>query len=228
MEQGWGSNESVYIYKQGKEGEKWIFQGTKTGKRRMVITQDPRLDESITLIRSENEESGIEFSYSFWFFVDDWTYRYGEWKHILHKGSESGNTYRAPGILLHPKKNKLRVVMNTFNTINDYVDIDNIPMNKWVNVVVAVRQTNLDVYINGGLKVSHKLSSLPKQNYGNVYLSNDKGFSGYLSNIRYFNYYITFAKLDSLVQDGPSQIPCVDTGEKPPFLSPNWWTTRFG
>ena len=27
----------------------------------MVITQDPRLDESITLVRSENEESGIEF-----------------------------------------------------------------------------------------------------------------------------------------------------------------------
>ena len=41
--------------------------------------------------------------------------------------------------------------------------------------------------INGNLKVSHKLGSLPKQNYGNLYVNANRGFSGYVSQMKYFN-----------------------------------------
>ena len=43
------------------------------------------------------------------FFIrNDRDYKYGEWKHILHKGDRSGN-FTQPGLWLHPRKNKLFV-----------------------------------------------------------------------------------------------------------------------
>ena len=68
----------------------WLLKGTKTGKKRMIIQQDPARESSITLPRSDNRLYGLEYSYMFWMFLDDMTYRYGEWKHVLHKGSKSG------------------------------------------------------------------------------------------------------------------------------------------
>ena len=40
-------------------------------------------------------------------FIDDWSYKYGQWKHVMHKGNESSWPLRAPGMWLHPKENIL-------------------------------------------------------------------------------------------------------------------------
>jgi hypothetical protein len=201
----------------------WILDGTKSAKKALVIPQNPAKSDAITLPRSSNEEGGLEFSYSFWTFIDDWSYKYGEWKHIMHKGNDSSWPNRAPGIWLHPKDNTMRVYMNTVNTIGEYVDVANIPMNKWFYTVVSVRQKNLDVFINGNLAKSKQLDNIPKQNAGDLYINSFRGFSGFLSNIKYSNYYMPFAEMDKYLNDGPSSKPSVDTNEKPPYLSQNWW-----
>ena len=72
--------------------------------------------------------------------INDWSYKYGQWKHIMHKGNDSSWPLRSPGIWLHPKKNSMRVYMNTFKNIGEFVDIDDLPMGKWFDVVVGVRQ----------------------------------------------------------------------------------------
>jgi len=213
-------------YQKMKRSEKWLLNGTKSGKKRKMVVQDPNDDESITIYRSDNEEGGIEFSYSFWTYADDWSYKYGQWKHLFHKGNENSWPNRAPGVWLHPKENKMRVYMNTFNKIGEYVDIDNIPIGKWFHTIIAVKQKTLDIYINGNLKTTYNMSGLPKQNYGNIYINNFRGFSGYMSNIKYFNYYISYPVIDRILKAGPSMVPCVDTGESPPYLSANWWDTR--
>jgi len=214
------------IYRQFKlyfGSRKWILDGTKSAKKGKVISQDPSKIDSITLGRSDNEVGGLEFSYSFWLYVDDWAYKYGEWKHVMHKGNDSSWPNRAPGIWLHPKENAMRVYMNTFKKIGEYVDVENIPLNKWVYVVVAVRQKDLDIYINGNLAKRKNLDSLPKQNYGDLYLNSFRGFSGYLSNIMYYDYYLSFSEMDSNLSKGPSTKPVEDTMETPPYFSPNWW-----
>jgi hypothetical protein len=214
------------IYRQFKlyfGSRKWILDGTKSAKKGKVISQDPSKIDSITLGRSDNEVGGLEFSYSFWLYIDDWAYKYGEWKHVMHKGNDSSWPNRAPGIWLHPKENAMRVYMNTFKKIGEYVDVENIPLNKWIYIVVAVRQKDLDIYINGNLAKRKNLDSLPKQNYGDLYLNSFRGFSGYLSNIMYYDYYLSFSEMDSILNKGPSTKPVEDTLETPPYFSPNWW-----
>jgi hypothetical protein len=62
--------------------------------------------------------------------------------------------------------------MNSFNTWNDFVDIDNIPVNNWFHLVVSCKGNVLYVYVNGNLKRKLSLSGKtpPYQNYGNVYM----------------------------------------------------------
>ena len=111
---------------------------------------------------------------------------------------------QSSGIWLHPKKNAIRVYMNTFKNVGEFADIENIPLNKWFHLSVAVRQRNIDLFINGNIVKRHQLKGIPKQNYGNVYVNAWRGFSGYLSRAKYYDYYLSFAELDSLVKAGPS------------------------
>lgn len=203
----------------------WLVKDTKNATKRLIIEQDPRKEDSITLKRSENELGGLEFSYSMWIFIDNWEYKYGSWKHILHKGHESSWPNRAPGIYLHPKKNSIRVHMNTFKNIAEFADIDNIPLSKWFHLAVCVRQRNMDLFINGNLVKRLSLKGIPKQNYGNVFINAWRGFSGYLSRVKYNDYYLSFSELDNMQKLGPSsKMPeSTSAANAPPYLSPNWW-----
>jgi hypothetical protein len=211
-------------YNNYKNSKPWLFKGTKNAKKRIIIPQDPANENSITLQRSKNEKNGLEFSYCFWMNIDDWSYKYGKWKHILHKGNDKSWPLRSPGIWLHPKKNTLRIYQNTFYDIGEFVDIVNIPIKKWFLVSICIKQKILDIYINGNLVKRKELKGLPKQNYGDIYINAFNGFSGYMSNIRYWNYYINFSEIRYHLLKGPSIIPCVDkTDGTPPYLSSEWW-----
>ena len=56
-----------------------ILKGTKTAKRRETYSGK-------NIKRSTDKDGGLEFTYSFWIYVDDWTYKVGKWKHVFHKG----------------------------------------------------------------------------------------------------------------------------------------------
>ena len=77
-----------------------------------------------------------------------------------------------PGLFMKGNSNTLRVYMNCYQTWNNYADIDNIPIEKWVHIVVSCKGNHLYVYINGNLKTKMALSgNTPAyQNYGDIYL----------------------------------------------------------
>jgi hypothetical protein len=206
-----------------KNNEPMLLKGSKNAKNSLVISQDPKEEGAITLYRSHEEDKGIEFSYSMWLLIDNFTYKTGEWKHILHKGNDTGYPNRAPGLYLHPDKNSIRFYMNTYENILEYVDIDNIPMRKWLHVVVSLNQKNLDIYFNGYLRKRHELSSLPRQNFGDVWMNLFGGFEGYMSNVQYFRYALSHQQVENIVRSGPSKDACGDSGEMPPYLDDSWW-----
>ena len=208
-----------------RSGKPYLVRGTKEAKKRKIIPQDPSVSNSITLKRSRNESEGIEFTYTAWLWINDYSYKYGEWKHVFHKGNEDSWPNRAPGVWLHPTKNIMRVYMNSYNQIANYVDIDNIPLNKWMHLTIICNSNKLDIFINGFLKKQLILDGVPKQNYGDVYINAFGGYDGFLSEMRYYDYSINMAQLESIIRSGPSTAPCVDTGARPPYLSPNWWLT---
>lgn len=222
-----------YRYMKWKNSAQWVIKGTKSAKVKFTILQDPNKSDDLlpgsagaTLQRSENQSGGTEFTYVFWMYIDDWTYQYGKWKHVFHKGNSSSWPLRAPGVWLHPKENILRVYMNSYKEIGEHIDVPNIPLNKWFNVAICLQERNLDIFFNGNLVKRKVLNGIPKQNYGDVFVNAFQGFSGFLSNMKYYNYYIGYGELVYHLNRGPSMMPCVDTNEMPPYLVPNWWTNN--
>jgi len=215
-----------------------IVNGLKKAQTPYVVRQDPVYTNSVPILRSKNQEKGIEFTWSVWLFIDDVTYLKDQYRHIFHKGnlnistSSDGQTEKglnfpnnAPGLYLLPHTNDLLVKMNTFSNINEDVKVSNIPINKWINVLIRVEGQTLDVYINGLIVARKQLTDVPKQNYDNVYINQNGGFSGYISDLRYFDHAISITEVNRIMRNGPN----LKTDEKsinksyPPYLSLNWY-----
>jgi hypothetical protein len=199
-----------------------LVNGTKNAKNAFVISQDPNHTNYVPIKRSVDQD-GIEFSYALWFLITDFTYKQGEWKHVFHKGNSSSYPNRAPGVWIHPNTNMIRIYMNTMQSLLEYVDIDNIPLRKWVHMVIVVKNRFLHVYVNGFLKIRKELSSLPRQNYGNVWTNMYGGYEGYLAKLQYFDKALDPVSIDNLVTQGPGSGSCIDTKEMPPYLDDSWW-----
>lgn len=190
-----------------------LFDGMVDSKHMMVIHQDPSKPGAVPIVRSINQNDGIEFTWSVWIYIDDLQHNKGIFKHIFHKGNDALKTEgmnqgmvfpnNAPGLYLAPFKNDLVVVMNTFNKITEKVTVKDVPLNKWLNVILRVENTTLDVYINGTIVKRHKLSGVPKQNYGDVFVSMNGGFNGYTSNLWYWDYALGTTKIQNIVDKGP-------------------------
>ena len=187
-----------------------LIDGMVDASQMIVFPQDPNTNGSKTIYRSVNATQGIEFTWSTWIFIDNLQTNSGIYKHIFSKGnstlSENGmiQPNNAPGLYIAPNTNALVVVMNTFDVINEEIIIPDIPINKWVNIIVRCKNTNLDVYINGTIARSINLVSVPKQNYGDVYVAMNGGFDGYISNLWYYNYALGTAAIQNIVSNGPN------------------------
>lgn len=187
-----------------------LINGMVNAKQMLIIPQDPTLKDANTILRSVNQAGGIEFTWSVWILIDDLQYMAGKYKHIFHKGNddiaENGLNFpnNGPGLYIAPNTNALVVIMNTFNVINEEIIISDIPLNKWINVIIRCKDTTLDVYINGIVTKSVKLMGVPKQNYGDVYIAMDNGFSGYISNLAYYNYSTSMTTIREIMQKGPN------------------------
>tara|TARA_B100000902_G_scaffold364959_1_gene385406 strand:- start:1472 stop:2374 length:903 start_codon:yes stop_codon:yes gene_type:complete len=216
----------------------FLFNGMIDAKQSMVIPQNPSNSNAIPIMRSVDKTEGIEFTWSVWIYIDDFNYKRDEYKHIFHKGNNNINLNEdsgpiglnfpnnAPGLYITPDINNLLVVMNTFDIINEEVLVKDIPINKWVNVIIRVDKNNqLDVYINGVLTKRHILRGVPKQNYGDVYVSQNGGFSGYSSCLRYFDSAIGTNKIQSIIDSGAclNMLNGTDTTQQPRYLSTRWY-----
>jgi hypothetical protein len=116
--------------------------------------------------------------------------------------------------------------MNTFDVINEEIKIPNIPLNKWLNVIIRCRNKDLDVYINGIITKSIKLSGVPKQNYGNVYVGMNGGFSGYVSDLWYYDYALGTTNMKKILVKGPNlkfSGENAKISQNPNYLSLRWY-----
>ena len=227
---------SLISYYNSPSGSPHLIDGMVDGKQMKIISTNPNVKGSKPILRSVNENEGIEFTWSSWIFIDNITdYKYGEYKHVFHKGSKNINfeeepaglnfPNNAPGLYIAPFKNDLVVIMNTFKNMNEKIVVEDVPLNKWINVIIRVEDENVDVYINGSIVKRHVLDSVPKQNYDDVYMSMNGGFSGYSSNLWYYDYGLGTTAIQEIVDNGPDlkMIGEDFLGSKPRYFSLRWF-----
>jgi hypothetical protein len=209
-----------------------LITGMIDAKQMLIIPQDPSVVGAKTINRSINATDGIEFTWSIWIFINDVGPAGHKYHHIFHKGDDMTgdngliSSNNAPGLYLNPNTNALTVLMNTYDVINEEVIIPDVPMNKWINVIIRVKNRDLDVYINGTIVKSIQLLGVPKQNYGPVYVAMNGGFSGYISNLWYYNYAMGASAIQSLVQKGPNTTMSGNSSmnlKNPDYLSLRWY-----
>ena len=145
--------------------------------------------------------ASINYAYSIWFYLDDWSYRYGSEKIIFCRG----NSKLMPGVTFSPIENNITVKVAMNNT-NDLFSckVNDVPIQKWTNLIVTLNNRSLDTYINGKLV---KTCILPAPAYvdsaASVYLTPLSGFSGYTSRFNYWNDAINPQQAWNIYKHGP-------------------------
>jgi hypothetical protein len=142
------------------------------------------------------------FTYSIWFYVDNWNYRYGEPKILFGRmNSISGSTEPCPSVTLGALQNNLDIALTVYPGIDNAnldgdlnnnskvhnCSIANIPIQKWVHLLISVHSRTLDVYLDGKLVRTCILPGVAKID-GNapVFVTPNGGFSGWTSRFQYW------------------------------------------
>ena len=148
-------------------------------KASAILIQDTTGDTSIIpqslqsgaplIYPSSNQPGGQEFAYSCFLQISSDTFSTSTaascsasssgspnptvLKHIFSKGTANSFPLMGPGLFCRGDKNTLRIYMNTVDSWNNFVEVDNIPVgDKWFHLVVQLQGSNMDIYINGNLE----------------------------------------------------------------------------
>ena len=222
-----------------------LLSNLKPGTEPVVIPQDPATAGSIPLLRSKNEGAGVEFTYSTWIFVEDVPQPQSlpspvKYKHVFHKGAAGDFTkdgmsqpVNTPGLYISSEatdggkqKVDLAVVMSTFEDPMETIVIKDVPLNKWINVIIVLKGQVLDVYINGTIAGRHTLTGVPMQSYGPLNMSLNGGFTGRMSTTQYFSRALSPVQIANVASVHPSLQEKGGSLENPfpPYLSLRWYT----
>ena len=229
----------------------YIVKGALSGSDKQIITQDPSKDNTIQVFKSNDRGRGLEYTWSVWLFLMEADVSNTPYN-IFVKGAPnfdttSGDGYQlnvvnGPGMYItyEGTEYKLTVVMdhignetitsNDADSGRDIIEVDSIPIKKWVHVAARMQNTVLDIYVNGTIAKRHNMLYAPKQNFYPVVICGNDGFKGKLSNLRYYSKALNVFEINNVVMTGPntnSSELSVDSQAKTgiySYLSNNWYT----
>ena len=217
--------------------------------KQVTLQQDTsKYSDAKPILPSDNERTGIEFSYSFYLVVAESTFNGTDVLHnVFYKGYDNKQwPLLAPGVFIKGNTNTMRIIFNSVADVYNHLDIENIPVNKWFHVVLNFKNLYLEVHING--KLTKKLSfqdSLPYQNYGNVTIFSNNAIkitrdppnssieisdtcaTGKLSNLVYTRYALSYNEIQGLFTKGPSStIKSTTSLDTPPYFADSWYSSQ--
>ena len=188
---------------------KYIFTDPYT----LLTTQDGKTASTISassLATNGTDVPSSNFAYSIWFYVNNWNYRYGEQKVIFGRmgapskdgsGSVDGinGLDPCPAVVLGAVENNISVSLGCYpgadqeptttggTTVVHTCSVANVPIQKWVNLLVSVYGRSMDIYIDGKLVRTCLLPGVASvNNSADIYVTPLGGFEGWTSNFQYY------------------------------------------
>ncbi len=167
------------------------------------------------LPRSMNENNGLEFSYTAWVVINDFSYGYSKNPIIFSRGSGS------PKMSYETKSNVIHITQKTYKG-EEVIKIRNMPAEKLFHIGVIVTQTSFDVYINGLIHSHMTLPSLPVIEEAPVQVAPSGGWKGMIGSFIYYNYALSAGEIRQIA--GTKAIPNPKLAPPdPPYFSTSWW-----
>lgn len=213
----------------------YIVNGLNDGSNYKVIPQDPKNTQAVTITRSNNQNSGIEFTWSVWLKTTGKNNTKVPYSHIFSKGGNGTfdnngimKINNAPGVYFingdaisnnnvipgynGATQTNIAIFMNVASTkptsdigsITESLVVNGVPIGTWFNLVIRLENKVMDVYINGTLTKRHIFTNVPIQNYDDVFICGNGGFTGNLSDLRYFNRALNVFEINNIVSAGPT------------------------
>lgn len=161
------------------------------------------------------------------------------------QGIQKTASSNGPGLYLAKRTNEynssyyneatLLIYMDTFDIFGAHsrahipIIIDEVPLNKWVSVVMVASQSTIIVYINGKVKERKVYDNIFLQNYGDIHVNDNGAIQwGELSDLRYINRAISGIEVMQIVNSGPNLHPAMtDTTDRildvPRYLNNKWF-----
>ena len=217
---------------------------TQSDIPRRIIRQSGT--NAIPLLASENERSGIEFSYGFFLWVDQSTFNgTASLKNIFYKGFDTRPwPLLSPGVFMRSDTNTLVIVLNSYVDAFHKIEIENMPIGKWVHIVLNFQKNALEVHVNG--RIADKLlftNTIPYLNFENLsFFSNYNGtitrpggedaiifsgpISGKVSNVVYTRYALSFNEIQKQLSKGASKNVIAESDSGNVSLSDSWWANQ--
>jgi len=156
---------------------------------------------------NSSRTNASNFTYSIWFYIDDWNYRYNERKVLFGRmggptsstssGSVSdvGGVDPCPLVSFGAIENNLNIALTcaaenaktTSNTKVHTCTVNNIPIQTWTNLLISVYGRTMDIYLDGKLVNTCLLPGIAMINTSaDVYVTPSGGFSGWTGKLQYF------------------------------------------
>lgn len=185
-----------------------IFKDVNTLQSGIVSGQLASTIDASSLSTNNNSNN---FAYSIWFYVNDWNYRYGEPKVVFGRmGSLStsgggsidnvNGVDPCPAVVLGALENNISVAVGCYpgmdtvptskngKSVVHTCNIANVPIQKWVNLVLSVYGRTLDLYIDGKLVRTCIMPGIAMVNTNsNIYVTPKGGFNGWTSKLQYWS-----------------------------------------
>jgi len=175
----------------------------------LVSAQTMQKIEASSLASSSSAGATSNYTYSIWFYVDDWNVKYGEPKVVFGRmASEMDKNQPCPLVSLAPLENNLIVSLAIYpgmdtapiedtttatatatatDTSIHRCMVANIPIQKWVNVLISTYGRSLDIYIDGKLVRTCVLPGVARvESSTPVYITPNGGFSGWTAKFQYW------------------------------------------
>lgn len=231
----------ILSYLMGPAKNPYVVYGKLDGNTGVIIPQDPANNSAVTIVRSNNKTTGAEFTWSVWLFLNMPNSTSSPTnKTIFAKGTNDSSGFsdgfyqlNGPGMYVSSAdgSTKLTLLCDDVQGNQNKIDIDNIPLQKWVHVAYRLQNTVLDVYINGTIESRKQMAAAPKQNYYDVNVCTNGGFPGSLSNLRYFDHALNVFDINNIVMFGPNTSPSALSADSKSvggytYLSRQWYNSN--
>jgi hypothetical protein len=202
----------------------YLVKGYVNGNENIQIYQDPKRDDSVPILKSNDRHRGIEFTWSSWLYLNETQNITPTYNAIFVKGVDKFDDSSGMGVVNGPglyvsqsdvsgvTTQYLHIIMDhvspsatidtDLNSGRDAVQVDNVPIKKWFHLAIRMQNMVLDIYVNGTIVKRHNMDKIPKQNFHDVWVS--KGFSGKISNLQYHDRALNVFEINNTVMFGPN------------------------
>lgn len=228
-----------------------LINGQISGNNgQIVIPQNPSNTSSKTLLRSNNQATGIEFTWSVWLqYTGESTQSSTtavNYSPVFVKGDCGITSYNkprtycsvnnGPGVYFYVDTTiHLSILMDTVNIpattsqgTSQIIDISNLPQKQYFHLGIRCQGSNIDAYINGTIIKRQNVGNVPKQNFYDIFVCPKNGFPGYLSNLQYFSRALSVVELNTIYQAGPNTKQLIQSGSNGgnvSALSTSWFNS---